>query len=246
MLSKCKVCGGDLIVSEFNDSYQKCLNCNSYFLTNVMDFDSDFYSNEYFDNMDYERILRNDKAHYDLFLSNIGFDIKETVKDITTIHSFGGGFPKLETLISNYKNIIVYDFIADKYEENMNLFYQYYPKNNNTFIFQKIDILKNTYIFHKNNSDNLFTFIHFFEHFTYEDTIKILSQLVLASNSYKYILIYQPNSNAIKSSNWVHFRKEHITLIPFQKFSEILSKFFNVMFQKEYFDDMFFFLSPKC
>jgi len=170
---------------------------------------------------DYEQkvsqIMKNDRGHYQRMSQRHEVKRLIDVKEFRHVHSFGGGMPKLESLLP-CKSITVYDVNADIYEGSVPEFRSLYPIRNTPVVFKNAmvnaELLKSIPV----TTEDLFTFVHFLEHIDASDVRAVLDAIPRGVT----VLIYQPNVSRGNSPGWFHYSDQHITLVAGHKMLEFV------------------------
>ena len=208
--------------------------------TNSMTMDVDLMYND-------ERInevIRNDVGHYRGLHATFKLHQKrlfETHYDIC--YAFGGGIPKFETYL-NVQNIKVIDGMANKYIPFTQAFRKWYGFTGDIEYEQ---LILNSNIISRYpydiNKKMILTFIHFLEHQSLDEHLKILKDLPKNID----VLVYGPNVSKYLYKDWIHGRDwilDHNTFIPYKKFLQILEDLnYKIYFSAEYSDDLLFYFN---
>jgi len=248
----CEICGGQLVICPTNNDYHKCENCKTQVLINRESFESEFYEGFYLkdDDQGVLTFLKNNKNHYTGMINNqlsrnteFNAFLKEIIENkVTDCYCYGGGFPHFENFLP-IDNVHIYDFIADKYEEKIDLYFSVYDKKNIMYI--PYDIKKGI---EKVAGKTITTFIHILEHFPVKDIKDILKDAVDVIDDGSYIIIYQPNADMARNSSWCHYINQHVTFLTLSTFIKLIEDNhpnMKVMYKNTYSDDLMIILK-KC
>ncbi len=216
-LSNCFFCKVPLKTSTIRKDFYRCPLCGTMYGTNQQELSSYVDGNfrKYYE-QNVVKIMHNDIKHYQRIAGRP--DIRRLVdaNEFKYIYSFGGGMPKLESILP-CQAIIVYDVNADIYENNVNEFRSLYQIEQKPIIFKNDIVNANLIRSIPSSYNDLFTFVHFFEHIDALDMRLILDAVPHGVT----VLIYQPNVSRGKNPNWFHYSDQHITLIAGNKMLEL-------------------------
>ncbi|MDQ1266604.1 MAG: hypothetical protein QG635_1756 [Bacteroidota bacterium] len=228
-------------IFELNPDYYLCNRCKSVIRKeeSPIDYNADWFDEKYIEGL--VKILDSDRIHYDNMFNQKYFKPALEMK-FDTVHSFGGGMPKLESYLHCNK-IAVYDINASKYEQYKDKFAEKFNVDTNKLQFNDCDVNPEFVSGIKTGSGDLFCFVHILEHVPQDYIMKLFDSLKLCPAG---ILIYQPNIQTAKDAEWCHFHKEHITFARLKWFVKRIKKQLKqkVLIARRHSDD-FLLLSKK-
>jgi len=210
-----------------------CPECGSKFREGK-EWSKDEYIKDYFEDrkqrFPWLSELTSDYQHYQVFLISIG-DVPFKRK-WNIIHSLGGGFPKLESILKPNK-IIVYDICAEEYMLLPSYIWDFFKQKYQPPQIIYKDKIEDIEV----GEDDLITACHFFEHLEMENIIRLLKSLR------GYLLIYQPNPETFYSPNWFFAHEDHISLLSPLAWERIFKEFgWDILYFTRYSEDQCFFV----
>ncbi len=231
LLGFCPIC--DLKLKPHFPEFLYCPHCYSlYRIPTVKRWTAKEYWELYGNRSQLQNELDTDFLHYKRLTDFTYLYERDEVfrgKELTTIYSYGGGFPKCESIIFKSKKIIVYDFIIDFYKNNPLLKY-FQEKFQPPEIEWREEIPESLVL----QNDELLTAVHFLEHQEVEEMINLLNGIK------GKIFIYQPNPLTAHSSDWFHFSPDHFSLLSPDAMSRLLKNAgFQILTQKSYAFDFY-------
>jgi hypothetical protein len=156
----------------------------------------DVYNKEH-DVDSFVKILNSDKIHYNRLLDLVNVRMPELSKIYNDVISIGGGIPKFETVIMNVDKVTIIDIAANWYKKQLKKFRDIYELDEKPIIeFYKEYIEKPKKIF----PFDCICFIHVLEHMP---SWKLVKDWIRLQD--KDIVIYGPNIESARDTNWHHF-----------------------------------------
>lgn len=242
---KCGICGGKLGINKVNPDFYECELCKTLVRIDSHQMDQAFYNTNYFQDKDeMVRTLNLNSEHYKKLFEMVAnnpkyIEIKNDIfkNKLDTVYCFGGGFPHFESFLP-VEHIRVYDFAADQYRDNLNLFSEYC--SDKTIEYTVYDASGGVIDL---TQPSIVTFSHILEHFTIESITNIFKSISEHVALGSYVLIYQPNPVMATRPTWLHWTyhsKEHITFLPINTFTKFINSFPNlsVKLSVPYSDDL--------